>query len=470
MQFERAEPALVSGSGIGGYAARGVLAPVDQEISATDLPVTGALPPELDGLYLRNSFNAHPAHSGPSGHLFLEGGMIHGVRLENGRARWYRNRWVVTDALASATGRPPPGGPVDRRWTAVNLANISVIAHAGRVLALGETGLPYELSAELETIGRYDFDGGLARSMTAHPKRDPDTGDLHFFGYWPRRPYVTYFCADRFGRIIRSEAIDVAGATIMHDFAITQRFAVFIDQPLLFERPPRPGGGLPFRWAPEYGSRLGVLDLHRTGAPVRWFEIDTCFIPHVMNAFDDGNEVVLRAAVSSPYYMTDSPAPEEVSLSLHEWRVDLLTGRVSDTCIADVPGEFPRIDERRVGRTHRYGYATEILMDCDWRACGGLFKYDFERGSVMRYDVGADAAASEAVFVPARPGAGEDEGWVLCYVYDARTDRSSLIIIDAQRFAGEPVASIALPQRVPYGAHGTWVARDALDRKEGACR
>ena len=455
---------------IAGYGANGVFVPLDDEREATDLPVRGVIPPELDGLYLRNSFNSHPSRRTPQPHVFLEDGMVHGVRIAQGRALWYRNRWVSTDGLAQVANRAPPGGPADRRWSFGNAANISVVAHAGRLLALGETGLPYELNEQLETVGRCDFGGGLARSMTAHPKRDPATGALHGFGYWPRRPYVTYFRADPDGRIARAEPVDVAGATVMHDFAVSERFAVFIDQPLLFERPPRPGGGLPFRWAPEYGSRLGLLDLHREGVPVRWFAIDTCFISHVLNAFDDGAQVVLRAVVSHPYYLTGMPRPHAASLSMHEWRIDTLTARVSSTCIADSPGEFPRFDDRLTGRAHRYGYSTEIVLRHGWLACGGLFKYDFANGAVEHHRFSEYEAASEAQFVPTSEDSAEDEGWVLCLVYDARVDCSRLVVLDAQRFCSEEVASIELPQRVPYGAHGTWVERQALERARSPCR
>ncbi len=455
---------------IAGYGANGVFVPLDDERDASDLPVRGAIPPELDGMYLRNSFNSHPLRRTHQPHAFLEDGMVHGVRIARGRALWYRNRWITTDGMAQVANRAQPGGPVDRRWSFGNAANIGVVAHAGRLLALGETGLPYELSGQLETVGRCDFSGALTRSMTAHPKHDPATGALHAFGYWPRRPYVTYFRIDPDGQIARIEPIDVAGATVMHDFAISARFAVFIDQPLLFERPPRPGGGLPFHWAPEYGSRLGLLDLHREGTPVRWFPIDTGFVSHVLNAFDEGGQVVLRAVVSHPYYLTDMPRPRSASLAMREWRIDTVTGRVSSACIAEVPGEFPKLDERLTGRAHRYGYSTEILLRHGWLACGGLFKYDFATGSVEHRRFSDHQAASEAQFVPAGEGSAEDEGWVMCFVYDAHIDRSRLVVLDAQRFAGPEVASIELPQRVPYGAHGTWVARQALERATSPCR
>ncbi|AKJ67906.1 hypothetical protein PATSB16_17630 [Pandoraea thiooxydans] len=462
----RREPASAPGA-----LDSGQLRPLEAETSVTDLAVEGALPPELDGLYVRNSFNPHPALSGGDGvpaHLFLGDGMIHGVRLAAGRACWYRNRWVRTQSLAAATGQAALPGPLDRRWVPHNPANLNVIAHAGRLLALCDVGMPYALNSDLETQGCYDFDGQLAANMSAHPKRDPATGELHFVNYRPWRPWVTYFCADPAGRIVRRQAIDVAGATAMHDFAITRRFAVFIDQPLVFERPPRPGGGLPFCWDGGYAMRLGLLELHRHDAPVRWFEIEPCFIPHVLNAFDDGQAVVLRAVVSDPYYMTGDAPRAQACLGMHEWRIDLASGRVAHHCLSNAPGELPRLDERCVGRPHRYGYAAEIRLAQAWHACGGLFKYDFARDEVIKHDVGPDAMAAEPVFIAAHASAGEDEGWVLSFVYDATTDRSALIVLDARHFDHAPLARISLPQRVPYGAHGSWVPR--VDLGESPCR
>lgn len=441
----------------GALFSHGMFRPLAHETTATDLAVSGTLPRQLDGLYVRASFTPHPALSGTVPHPFLGDGMLHGVRLHAGRAHWYRSRWVVTDAVAAATGRPPPAGPPDRRWAPHNPANTHVIAHAGRLLALCEVGLPYAVSPTLDTLERCDFDGQLDTAMCAHPKVDPRTGMLHAFAYRPRRPYVTYFRIDAAGRLAHRVALDVAGPVAMHDFAITQRYAVFIDQPLLFARPPRPGGGLPFRWDAGYGSRLGLLDLHAADAPVRWYPIDTCFVPHVVNAFDARGDVVLRAVLGDPCVMTgDAPDPA-CRLSMREWRIDRRNHRVSTRCLSEAPGELPRIDDRRTGLPHRYAYAMEVLPGPDWRASGGVFKYDFARGTVARHDVGVTGAAAEPVFVPAHADAEEDEGWLLCYVYDRVRDGSALAVIDARDVARPPVAWIPLPQRVPFGAHGSWV-------------
>jgi carotenoid cleavage dioxygenase len=360
----------------------------------------------------------------------------------------------MTDTLAATTGRQPLPG-VDRAW-GPNTANTHVIAHAGHILALCEVGTPYEMSPELETIGRYDFAGSLTTNMTAHPKIDPETGDLHFFAYRPRRPFVTYYRADRSGRMTCRATVDVAGPTIMHDFAITRRFAVFLDQPLVFNRSGPSGGGLPFRWDPDYRSRIGLLPTDRPDDGVRWFDVDTPYIPHVMNAFEEGDDVVLRAVVSDAFTLTGG-SPSSLAVTLREWRLDLLTGRVRQADLADLPAELPRIDERRVGRPHRYGYAMEVRPQEGWAASGGLVKYDFASSTVTTHDFGPHVRAAEPVFVPAHDLAGEDEGWILSYLYDERDDRSRLVVLDAQAFDSPPVAMVVLPQRVAFGAHGSWI-------------
>ncbi|EPC03293.1 hypothetical protein L861_17270 [Litchfieldella anticariensis FP35 = DSM 16096] len=436
--------------------ATGILRPVATERTDTELPVEGALPPDLEGLYVRTSFNPHPsALGGPHSHPFQSDGMLHGVRISRGQVHWYRNRWVMTDSLAVATGRQPLPGH-DRAW-APNTANTHVISHAGHLLALCEVGMPYELSPELETIGRYDFDGSLTTNMTAHPKSDPETGDLHFFAYRPRSPFVTYYRANSSGRITCCATVDVAGPTIMHDFAITKHFALFLDQPLVFRRSGTPSGGLPFQWDPTYPSRIGLLKTDQPDSGIRWFELETPYISHVMNAFEDGDDVVLRAVASDAFTLTGELPPPSLAITLREWRLNLMTGRVRQTDLADIPAELPRIDERRIGRPHRYGYAMEVRPQESWTTSGGLVKYDFAAGTVTIHDFGPHIRAGEPVFVPAHELADEDEGWVLSYLYDERDDCSRLAVLDAQSFDTAPLAMVTLPQRVAFGAHGSWI-------------
>jgi carotenoid cleavage dioxygenase len=429
------------------FHLRGNYAPVSQEVTAFDLPVEGAIPPELAGLYLRNGPNPK---SGWSAHWFLGDGMLHGVRLEGGRAAWYRNRWVRTRSLEEGLSFVREDGSVDR---SVGVANTAVVSHAGRILALVESSFPTEVTGELETLGPYDFAGRLTTAMTAHPKLCPVTGELHFFGYAFAPPFLTYHRVDAAGKLVRSEVIEVPGPTMIHDFAITRDHVVFMDLPVVFDPALVAQGRFPYRWSDDYGARVGVMPRGGPGAGVRWFEVEPCYVFHPLNAWDDGGAVVADVARYRELWREDSGVFDPARL--HRWRLDLATGRASEQALDDRAIEFPRVDERRVGLAHRFGWA--VASPTSVVEPNALVKYDLASGKVEAHEFGPGRAPGEGVFVPASAGAGEDEGYVLAYVHDASRDGSELVILDAARFAGRPVARIRLPQRVPFGFHGAWV-------------
>jgi carotenoid cleavage dioxygenase len=419
------------------FFQRGNYRPVVDEISAENLSVTGAIPPRLNGWYLRNGPN--PRHS--AGHWFMGEGMIHGVRLENGNAAWYRNRWVRTRYFTDGRGVYGPDGTRDLTRSA---ANTHVVNHAGRILALVETALPYEIDLDLCTVGPYDFGGRLANSMTAHPKICPTTGELHFFGYGRRTaPYVTYHRADAAGSLTVQQPVDVPGLTMMHDFHLTAGHVVFMDLPVVFDRDLAGRGAMPYRWDDDYGARLGVMRRDVPTAPVRWFDIDPCYVFHSVNAHDEGDRIVLHVLRYPHYWRGD----EHSSASLWRWTIDPAADRVYEEQLDDRPGEFPRIDDRLAGHPTRFAHMT---------GAGSIIRYDLQAGLTRSHVFSADQTPGEAVFVPADDEPGSD-GWLLTYVYDAGTDRSRLAILDTTNLTGEPVAVVDLPARVPYGFHGNWI-------------
>jgi carotenoid cleavage dioxygenase len=443
----------------------GHLAPVPDEIDAVDLPVTGALPPELTGRYLRNGPNPLPGED--PGHWFTGHGMLHGVRLREGRAEWYRNRWVRTAALA---GRPfiRPDGTMDRTAVA---ANTHVVGHGGRILALVENGFPYEVTPELDTVGPCDFGGGLRTAMTAHPKTDPVTAELHFFGYGFAPPYLTYHRLSADGTLVESADIAVPAATMMHDFAITEHHAVFLDLPMTFQLRP----GMPFDWDDGHGARLGVMPLDRPGE-VRWFAVDPCYVFHVGNAHEDAaGRIVVDAARYAPADMTalwgslrgDPAGPAAAAAAtglarLHRWTLDPSTGAVTETPLDDRGVEFPTVDGDRVGRAGRYLYLVAGPAVAAGNAA--IVRFDAECGTTAAHELGRDVAAGEAVFVPsAAPGRAEDEGWLLSITTRRDGSASQLLVLDATDVAGEPVAAVDLPRGVPAGFHGSWIP-DAEER------
>jgi carotenoid cleavage dioxygenase-like enzyme len=421
----------------------GNFAPVADELTDFQLSVDGAIPADLDGWYLRNGPNPRQAGA----HWFTGDGMIHGVRIEAGVAKWYRNRWVRTDSFVKSFPLYNADGTRNLR---ASIANTHVVNHAGRTLALVESSLPYEISNELATVGAYDFGGKLVDSMTAHPKICPTTGELHFFGYGSIfEPYVTYHRADANGELTINRPVDVKAHTMMHDFAMTAEHVIFMDLPIVFnlDIAISGNGDMPYRWDDGYGARLGVLRRDDPFGEIRWFDIDPCYIFHVANAYasPDGNSIELQAVRYPELWRNDGGF--DVDGVLWRWTIDLAKGTVTERQLDDRRTEFPRIDDRLAGLPARYAVAV-----------GGasLLRYDLATGAAEEHSFGT-GGPGEAVFVPAAGSTDESTGWYLGYVYDSERDGSDLVILDASDFTGNPVATIHLPQRVPYGFHGNWI-------------
>lgn len=433
--------------GTGNFFQMGNYAPVHDELNSSDLAVEGAIPAELDGWYLRNGPNPRQA----TGHWFAGDGMIHGVRIENGRASWYRNRWVRTDSFVDPFPLYNEDGTRNLR---ASVANTHIVNHAGRTLALVESSLPYEIAGDLETLGAYDFGGKLVDSMTAHPKICPTTGELHFFGYGNLfTPHVTYHRADANGELVIERPLEVPALTMMHDFALTANYVVFMDLPIVFNADIAMSGegDMPYRWDDDYGARFGVLRRDDPHGEVRWFDIDPCYVFHVANAFDTtttGGASITLQAVRYPELWRHSGGFDADGV-MWTWTLDLKNGTVSERQLDDRVVEFPRIDDRLATLPARYAVSV-----------GGasLIRHDLTTGTAEEHRFGSDGGPGEAVFVPSATGpADERNGWYLGYVYDPERNGSDLVIIDASDFAGRPVARIKLPQRVPYGFHGNWI-------------
>lgn len=418
----------------------GYATPLTDETESFDLPVRGRLPGDLCGTYVRNGANPKPG-SAPA-HVFLGDGMLHGLRIEDGRAHWYRNRYVRTRSFTHDSPYVRKNGTLD---LTVGPANTSVVSHAGALFALVESSFPYEITDELATVGPHDFGGRLKTPFAAHPKRCTRTGELHGFGMKLVPGNLTYHRIDPAGVLIESRRIPVKGTTMMHDFALTDRYAVFMDLPIVFDLRRAITGQMPFRWSDRYGARLGVVTRDDAHARIRWFAVEPCFVFHVLNAFEDGERVILDVVRYRELWR--DTAVGFPPATLHRWTLDVATGRVGEAQLDDRAIEFPRCDERRTANAYRYGYAVE--------APNTIRKYDLTTGASTRHDFGAGRIPGEAAFVPA--DAGEDAGYLVLFVYDAASDRSDFVVLDASDVAAAPLAVVALPQRVPQGFHGSWI-------------
>lgn len=439
------------------YWQQGGFSSVTKESTFEHLEVVGALPPSLSGLYVRNGSN--PEHNDAS-HWFFGSGMLHGLRLDAGKASWYRNRYVRTPLLGTTGGIGAKGAPTGPN----SMSNVSLIHH-DRLLSLGEVGFPFEISKQdLSTVGPYDFDGKLTTSMTAHPKIDPATGTMHFFGYsFLTTPYLTYHVADASGALVSSQDIELPDPVMIHDFAITEHHALFWIGPVVFDLSVAMDGGMPFVWRPEAGSRLGIMPLGGPAGEIRWIEMDNCFVFHGVNAAESNGLIDLDVCRLDS---TFEPGMPDAAPTVHRWSVDTKARdwKVRDTLISDEAMDLPNIDRRYVGREQRHGWFAQTSTDGDYGfEFAGITRHDYRDDTDDRWVPSANYRAGEGFFVPDAETAAEGEGWILTFAYDRTRDASDLCVLDALDMAAGPVARVPLPVRVPYGFHAVWVPEAELN-------
>ncbi|MEH2071153.1 MAG: carotenoid oxygenase family protein [Nostoc sp.] len=442
-------------------------APIRKEITTDKLPVIGELPSDLSGMFVRNGPNPQWPPIGEY-HWFDGDGMLHGVQISNGVAT-YRNRYVQT------AGWKKEREAGKALWTGLlepvqmdiggykNTGNTALVWHDGQMLALNEGGSPHAIKLpELDTIGEYTYNGKLISKFTAHPKVDAVTGEMIFFGYsFVAPPYLQYSVVSAEGELLWTVPIDLPIGVMMHDFAITENYTIFMDLPLTFN-PQRAQRGEPvMMFERDRPSRFGILPRHGNNSNIRWFESPACYVFHTLNAYEEKDEVVLIACRMSSTSVLSSnnsqPDPDADIPRLYRWRFNLKTGTVREEMLDDVASEFPRINENLVGRQTRYGY-TNKMANNPLPLFEGIIKYDLSSGKSQIHEYGEGRYGGEAVFAP-RPGAtAEDDGWLVTFVHDENSNTSELVVVNAQDVTAEPVARVIIPQRVPYGFHGAWVA------------
>lgn len=434
-------------------------APVETECAAQDIEIHGTLPRELNGTLFRNGPN--PRFPSPTQHWFVGDGMIHAFTLRDGRAG-YRNRWVRTPKFLAEQQAGHALSGDDARLQDDGVANTNIVSHAGRLLALEEAHAPIEIDpTTLSTRGMHAFGGD--GSVTAHPKIDPATGAMRFFGYsasGPFSPVIRFGSVDRNGGVGRVETFEAPYCSMVHDFMVTAHHVMFPILPLAgsltsAER------GLPFTWQPELGGHVGIMRLDTGIASLRWFRAETCYVFHVMNAWEANGRIladVMRYDEPPLFPRADGTQtdPARSRARLVRWTIDPAGGTdaFSSEALDDMPGEFPRIDDRRAGLPYRHGWFAGSRQD----GLDALVHVDHESGRRTLSALPAGDATSEPVFVPRTPDAAEGDGWLLAVIWRAAEQRSELVVLRADAINDGPVATIRLPQRVPFGFHGNWRA------------
>ena len=453
----------------------GPYAPVQHEVTAHDLPVVGELPRDFAGTYYRNGPNPLKAPSGMH-HWFDGDGMLHAIHFENGKAS-YRNRYIRSTDFSldeeenlARSGIFNPAVEDGGANVYKDTANTDVVMHNGELMALWYiSGRPVRLDANtLETLGAEDFQGALPKNVSAHSKVDMRSGEFLFFDYELYEPWYSFGVVDKNNRLNHFTQIELPGPRLPHDMAITENYAILMDLPIVFTEQGLRNKIWTIYEDRSLPTRFGILPRNGKGNQVKWFEFPGCYIYHVINAWEEGDNVLLYCckmiengrglpAQYGPY------APMVNVLALRavvtKWTMNMKTGAAKEEQMDDAISEFPVVNLSFTGRQTRYSYHGAI-PDTETQLFDGILKYDLTNGRYKRHDFRKNTFGSEPAFASRFNATCEDDGYIVSFVTDAATLESRVLILDAQNIEDAPLAEVKLPQHVPLGFHGTWANLD----------
>lgn len=482
-------------------------APVSECPPITDLPVLGSLPSCLDGEFVR--IGPNPKFKPVAGYHWFDGdGMVHGLRIKDGKAT-YVSRFVRTSKLKQEemfnASKFLKIGDMKGMFglfiaqifnlrcklkvldvsQGFGTGNTALVYHDRRLLALHEADKPYAIrvleDGDLQTIGFLDYEKRLTHPFTAHPKVDPVTGELFTFGYQFEPPYCSYRVVTKEGIMQDPVTITVSGPVMMHDFAITENYAIFMDMPLYFQPKEMLKGNLIIKFDHTKKARFGILPRYaKNESAIKWFELPTCYAFHNVNAWEEGDEIVLYTCRLPEVDLEMASGPvrkdfKQFENQLYEMRFNLKTGLASQKQLSWSAVDFPRINEKYTGRKQQFGFCTMLEKSTKVK---GLVKFDLwaepDLGGKNEIEAGGNVKGvilfgpgrygSEAIFVPKSSGIDEfeDDGYLICFVHDENTGKSEVCVFDAKTMAPEPVGVVELPSRVPYGFHALFVSEEQL--------
>ena len=455
----------------------GNAAPVEEENNVACTEVIGHIPEQLAGAFLRIGSNPVFVDNADTYHPFDGDGMIHEVHFDNGQAT-YINRFVDTLGLQLErekgdyiwTGLASPPDMTNEHGMMKNVANTAMVFHAGKLLALWEGGNPHHLTLpNLDTVSEINYDGRLNHPFTAHPKVDAQSGEMVTFGAsLMSSPFCSVSVVNKDGELVHTTGVDMPKAIMMHDCAITSNHTLILDLPFTYNLENMAKGEPILQWDPDNGSRIGVLARGAEGSDIKWFTIENCFVFHTVNAFEEGDEVVLEACRTPKMQALTDARPEDVQVTdlprMYQWRMNMKTGEVVERLLdAEWGSEFPRINENYMGLRNQYSYNGRMSPSAEVSGFDGIIKYDLVNETSQHHAYGPGRIGGEPIFAPRAGGTDEDDGWVIGFVWDENEQRSECLIIDAAKFDEGPIARVMMPARVPFGFHAGWVGQEMID-------
>lgn len=448
---------------------QGNYAPIKTEIEVTHLKIEGKLPKELNGVYMRNG--ANPLFPQITYTYPIDGdGMLHAVYLQDGEAS-YHNRFVETKGLIAEkkAGRSLYGGvgraiPPDPKLIGEdgdpgpvkNGAFIHVIPIADKILAMYEAGMAYEVSSSLQTIGPWCPKGAKSPfNVNAHTRFDAKTKEWFAFTYNLEAPYLQQYVLNNEGTLANSISIEKPFSSMMHDFVVTENYIVYFDCPAIFDFKNLIEGKSLLQWNPELGVK--IILVHRKTNAVITIETENFFVYHFANGYEEKGNIIVDYVRHEKLFLGGETPPKKLS-SLYRAIIDCSTLSVKHVQLNDLQVEFPRINESFQTTQNRYIYLPSTMKGNSEKLFNMLIKYDTQNLSYVIHDFGEHAEIGEAVFIPEYNAKSEDSGYLGLFVYDKRTKSSEFVLLHAQAMSEEPIARISIPQRVPHGLHGSWIA------------
>jgi carotenoid cleavage dioxygenase-like enzyme len=437
----------------------GIHEPMAEELSLDHLEVSGEIPETLVGTYAR--IGPNPFKPDPRGHHWFVGdGMVHGIRLAEGSAEWYHNRYIKSGTLERNGGPPAAGGP---RRGSRDTVNTNILKLAGKTLALVESGpFPFELDRNLDTVASTNLQGTLTAPLTAHPHEDPKTGEWHAITYESEtQDTVWHVAINRAGKVIAERPIAVRDGPSIHECSITDDYVIVFDLPVTISLPTLVQGyNFPYRWNKAHPARIGLLPRRGDVDEIIWCDVDPCYVFHVANSFQNGDgSVTIDCCAYESMFAHGPDGPNGVPCGFERWQVDPKTQKVTRSAIDESPQEFPRVDERHFGQPYRHAWIVSQPNETvsNFVAENALYHHDLETGEKRSYTFGPDLVGGEFVFVPRAPDAEEADGWLMGLVIDAKNDTTQLQFFEALDIEQGPIGAVHIPHRIPPGFHGNWI-------------